>query len=101
MAAARVMAHERIIIDDDARKAIVTGRCISVTPMECGILSALLHMPNTTFSRQELLNYAAGLDSPTSERAVDVHVASLRRKLGVAGERIQAVRGEGYRYVAE
>ena len=51
-----------------------------------------------TFTRSHLIDAALGERAVVLERTIDVHVKSLRRKLGPAGEYIETVRGLGYRF---
>jgi two-component system alkaline phosphatase synthesis response regulator PhoP len=53
------------------------------------------------FTRNELLNAVLGRDAYVIDRNVDVHVATLRKKLGAYGEYIQTIRGLGYKFSEE
>jgi two-component system phosphate regulon response regulator PhoB len=50
------------------------------------------------FSRQQILEAVSGHEANTTDRAVDVHIVSLRRKLGAHGDIIETIRGVGYRF---
>ena len=50
------------------------------------------------FTRDQILDAVHGDNYVITERAVDVHIVSLRRKLGAAGQYIETVRGVGYRF---
>ncbi len=67
-----------------------------ITPTQFRLLALLVGEPGRVFSRAELVERAIG--NLVTERTVDVHIKELRRKLGLAGTRIEAVRGWGYRY---
>ena len=54
-------------------------------------------MPQTCFSREQLLEQVWGTDYVGESRTVDVHIATLRTKLGASGDYIRTVRGVGYR----
>lgn len=56
-----------------------------------------MKQPGRAFTRHDLMDAAVG-DAIVLERTIDVHIKSLRRKLGDAGERIETVRGVGYRF---
>jgi two-component system phosphate regulon response regulator PhoB len=75
------------------------GREVVLTPTQYRLVSVLVGEPNRVFTRAELVEQAIG--TLVEERTVDVHIKEVRRKLGSAGERIQAVRGLGYRYRGE
>jgi two-component system response regulator AdeR len=74
------------------------GTPVDVTPMEYRLLAAMAGAPGRAFSRSELIGEAMP-DSDALERAIDVHIWSLRRKLERAGapEVVETVRGVGYR----
>jgi two-component system phosphate regulon response regulator PhoB len=85
-----------IELDVPRREARVDGAEITLTHTEYEILRYLAESPRRVRSRHDILDV---LDQGESvlERTIDVHVASLRRKLGAAGERLETVRGVGYR----
>jgi len=64
-------------------------------------LETLLRQPGRAFSRSQLMDAAIGDRAVVLDRTIDVHVKSLRRKLGRAGDFIQTVRGVGYRFCEE
>ena len=57
----------------------------------------MLKQPGRAFTRHDLMDAAVG-DTIVLERTIDVHIKSLRRKLGDTGESIETVRGVGYRF---
>lgn len=74
----------------------VAGREVALTVKEFELLHLLLQNPQIVFTRDRLLERVWGFfDGET--RTVDVHIGSLRQKLGGAGEAIETVRGVGYR----
>ena len=86
-----------IRIDEGSGQVSVKGRPVAVTPTEFRLLAALMSRPGEALHRKELARLAMG-DAIVGDRTVDVHLASLRRKLGSAGQQIKAVRGVGYRF---
>ena len=74
------------------------GKAVDVTPLEYRLLAALAGAPGRAFSRSELIGEAMP-DSDALERAIDVHIWSLRRKLERVGapQVVETVRGVGYR----
>jgi DNA-binding response OmpR family regulator len=69
---------------------------IPLTQHEFALLETLLRQPGRIFTRAELLSFCWESGYTGVDRVVDVHISSLRRKLGDAGELIVAVRGVGY-----
>lgn len=79
------------------RSVAVGGQLVDLTPTEFEILWTLIAQPGRPFTRGELLTTARGLNSAALERTIDVHVRSLRQKIGDPGAVIETVRGIGYR----
>jgi len=86
--------------DFAARTAYRDGRPLDFKTREMSILEILVTDPGRTHSRSELLRLAWEADARPGPRTVDVHVASLRKKLGDYGKRklIATVGGQGYRW---
>ncbi len=87
-------------LEIDRVKHIVTlrGETLTLTPTEFKLLWTLARQPGRTFSRNELLDCSRGEDANSMERTIDVHVRSLRKKLGTEADIIETVRGIGYRF---
>jgi len=85
-----------LVMDVRARKVTVNGREVALTPKEFGILECLAAAPGRVVSRQEILESAWDAHWYGPTKVLDVHVAALRRKLGVPGL-IEAVYGKGFR----
>jgi len=84
---------------DSARKSVaVSGRPVDLTPAEFCILSMLVQHKGSVVSRQDLLRATGETDA--LDRVVDVHITSIRHKLGEAGRLVRTSRGFGY-YVDE
>jgi two-component system, OmpR family, alkaline phosphatase synthesis response regulator PhoP len=81
------------------RRVRLAAEELKLTPLEFDLLALLSRNPGRLWSRPELLERLWGGEFDGVERVVDVHVSSLRRKLGEAGARIQTVRGGGYRFL--
>ncbi|MBI4564015.1 MAG: response regulator transcription factor [Planctomycetes bacterium] len=99
--AQRYLSSGPVTLDVD-RSALVRPRPASpLTPCEIQILRWLLTPPGRAYSRRQLVAaLRPAYPSRGVERAVDVHVASLRRKLGRVGACIETLRGVGYRFEA-
>ncbi len=83
------------------REALLNGVPLSLTYSEFEILYLLARRPGWVFTRGQIVNEVKGDDYPVTERAIDVQMVSLRRKLGDSGELIETVRGVGYRFTLD
>jgi DNA-binding response OmpR family regulator len=91
------MAAGGIEVDVGARQAWIDGRAVELTGLELDVLAALVRRAGRVVPRAALLELAGRDDTTVSERAVDVHISRLRKKLGDDdGTRIKTVRGVGY-----
>jgi DNA-binding response OmpR family regulator len=85
-----------VVVLRDAREVQVGGKAVALTAREFELLSILVGNPDRVLTRELLLDRVWGLAFPGGTRTVDVHVATLRRKLG-RHDLIQTVRGVGYK----
>ncbi|MFN8620707.1 MAG: response regulator transcription factor [Chloroflexota bacterium] len=87
---------------DEARRIVeVDGRPVELSARELALLECLLRHPDHVLTRDQLLDHAWPMGAAVTLNSVDAYVSFLRRKLGPeAGERIQTVRGLGYRLVS-
>lgn len=90
-----------IEIDTDRHLVTVEGEYVALTRTEFGILYALATAKGRVLTRNQLIDEAIGSDALVTDRTIDVHVTSLRSKLGEAREHIETVRGIGYRFFFE
>ncbi|MDX2494563.1 MAG: response regulator transcription factor [Desulfuromusa sp.] len=79
----------------------VAGTNIDLTFTEFRVLEALASRPGWVFTRYQLVNAVRGEDYAVTDRAVDVQIAGLRKKLGSCSHYIETVRGIGYRFREE
>lgn len=86
-----------IIIDPGKHVVKVDNVPIDLTLTEFKILHFLARRPGWVFTRYQLVEASRGEDADVTDRSVDVHIASLRKKLGPAGKYVETVRGVGYR----
>ena len=86
-----------ITLKEKEHMVFVTGEKIDLTHKEFELLNLFLHNPNMVFSRDKLMNSIWGTDYIGETRTVDMHIKTLRQKLGVAGGQIKTVIGVGYR----
>ena len=86
-----------ISMDKTRHSVTVDGAEIRLALKEYELLQLFMENPNLVFSRERLLSSVWGTDFLGETRTVDVHVGTLRTKLGTAGAMIETVRGVGYR----
>src|SRR5205085_8484683 len=94
---ADVIEHLGVRIDRVRHRATVDGAELDLTPTEFRLLECLLRQPGRAFSRAQLMDAAIGEGAIVLERTIDVHIKTLRRKLGSA-DLIETRRGVGYRF---
>ena len=88
-------------IDEKARMVQLGAKTLNLTPIEYDLLTCLARSAGRVLSRDQLLDAVAGRDYEVFDRSVDVHISSLRRKLGEAPRNpkyIQTVRSAGYMF---
>lgn len=90
--------YQNIKIDDVKKVVTIDDKEIELTRFEYKILKILVANVGVVFSRSQLLSYLRGDDGfNVSERAMDVQILNLRRKLGDIGSNIETIRGIGYK----
>ena len=96
-AVAEKLSAAGIAVDTGSREAWVDGKPVELTGLEIDLLIALLRRAGRVVPRGALLELAGRTDVTVGERAVDVHISRLRKKLGDdPPTRIRTVRGVGY-----
>ena len=86
-----------VSVDVKKHEVKVAGDIVTLTLKEFELLERLMRNQNIVLTRDQLLEDIWGYDFDGETRTVDVHVRTLRQKLGSAGDMIQTVRGVGYR----
>lgn len=86
-----------LTIDPSKHEVTVNGTQVKLTLTEFKLLSALVTARGRVLSRDQLMDKAMGVDISVTDRAIDVHVTAIRKKLGEASYLIHTVRGVGYR----
>jgi two-component system phosphate regulon response regulator PhoB len=94
---AEVRIHN-LVIHPGRHQVLVDGQAVELSATEFRLLYVLARKPGWVFTRDRILDAVHGDNYVITERAVDVHIVSLRRKLGTAGQYIETVRGVGYRF---
>ena len=87
-----------LTIDPGRREVRVKEKPIQLTFTEFNILYALAKRPGLVFTRYQIIDTIHGDDYLVTDRAVDVQIVSLRKKLASCGSYIETVRGVGYRF---
>ena len=87
-----------LIIDIDRHQASLQGTPLKLTATEFKLLMVLASHPGRAFSREQLLNRVVGYAVVVVDRNIDVHIRSVRKKLGTQTGLIETVRGVGYRF---
>jgi two-component system phosphate regulon response regulator PhoB len=87
-----------VVLDHGRHEVVVGGTVLDVTATEFRILAALMNARGRVLSREQLIDEALGRGAPVTNRAMDVHIAALRKKLGPAADCIQTIRGVGYAF---
>ncbi len=90
-----------IRMDTEGHRVSVDGKEIELTLKEYELLKLFLQNPGRVFTRDALLSAVWDTDYEGETRTVDVHIGTLRTKLGRCGDRIRTVRGVGYRMEAD
>jgi two-component system phosphate regulon response regulator PhoB len=87
-----------LVIYPERNQVQVCGKGVELTFTEFRVLAALARRPGWVFTRYQIVNAVRGEDYAVTDRAVDVQIAGLRKKLGSCGSYIETVRGVGYRF---
>ena len=90
--------HGDLIIDIERHQASLQGIALKLTATEFKLLMVLASHPGRAFSREQLLNRVVGDAVVVVDRNIDVHIRSVRKKLGAQTGLIETVRGVGYRF---
>ena len=90
-----------ITLKETEHKVIVNGEKVELTHKEFEILKLFMRNPDMAFSRDKLMSEIWGVDYIGETRTVDMHIKTLRQKLGSAGGQIKTVIGVGYRLEKE
>jgi two-component system alkaline phosphatase synthesis response regulator PhoP len=97
VAADAMITHHGLVLHPGRHEVLVEGQPVPLTLTEFRVLHLLARRPGWVFTRNQMIAAAQGADVSVTARAVDVHIVSLRRKLGPVGGAIETIRGIGYR----
>lgn len=93
-----LVAVGRVTLDHGRHEVTVDGATIDLTATEFRILSTLMNARGRVMSREQLIELTLGHGAAVTNRAMDVHIAALRKKLAGAADCIQTIRGVGYAF---
>jgi two-component system phosphate regulon response regulator PhoB len=97
--AALVVGEIRLV--PERMEVTVAGSKVELTAGEFKMLQVMMRRPGVVFTRNQLLDLVHGTLHAVTDRAVDVQIVGLRRRLGKAGAHVETVRGAGYRITLE
>lgn len=92
-----VLTYKNIVLDENRHTVLVDGNETELTYKEYEILKQLIRNRDIVLSRDRLMEIVWGYNFEQGNRTVDVHIQSLRKKLGTAGEHIKTIRNVGYK----
>lgn len=93
-----IIKRGALVMNRGKREVTLSGKAITMTFSEFEILYMLAKRPGWVFTRNQIVNEVKGDDYPVTERAIDVQIVGLRKKLKDAEDLIETVRGAGYRF---
>ncbi len=93
----KVIRHGKLEVDVDRHEVTFDSRRIELTATEFRIVQFLAGRPGRVVSRDDIIDGGLSRDAAIFDRTIDVHITSIRRKLGSGGAMIETVRGFGYR----
>ena len=97
-ASAERLEHDELVVDIAKHTVTVGGQIVILTYKEFSLLACLMENAGRAYTREQLLETVWGYDYEGGTRTVDVHVQTLRTKLGSSGRFVETVRGVGYRF---
>jgi DNA-binding response OmpR family regulator len=92
-----LLASGPIVVDQGKHEVTVAGRPVNMTPTEFKLLTAIVSARGRVLSRDQLMDKAMGTEVFVTDRAIDVHITAVRKKLGDLAWMVHTVRGVGYR----
>ena len=92
-----ILASGPVVIDQSKHEVTVAGRSVNLTPTEFKLLTAIFSARGRVMSRDQLMDRAMGTEVFVTDRAIDVHITAVRKKLGELAWMVHTVRGVGYR----
>ena len=94
---AALLKLKSLLLDENQHTVTIDGQRVVLTYKEYELLRLFLSHPGMAFSREQLLQTVWNTDYAVETRTVDMHIRTLRQKLGAYGQHIETIRGVGYR----
>jgi DNA-binding response OmpR family regulator len=85
-------------IDFLGHRVYIQDKEVAFSALEFKLLSFFVRIPDRVLSREKILNIVLGVDTFVTDRVVDSHIRSIRKKLGAFKDHIESIYGEGYRF---
>ena len=92
-----VLEYKSLVIHPEKHEVLADGTAVTLTLKEFELLKYLIENKDIVVTRNQILGHVWGYDFDGETRTVDVHIRTLRQKLGECGRYIETVRGVGYR----
>lgn len=92
-----VLEYKSLVIHPEKHEVLADGTAVTLTLKEFELLKYLIENRDIVVTRNQILSHVWGYDFDGETRTVDVHIRTLRQKLGECGRYIETVRGVGYR----
>ncbi len=92
-----VLSYKEIVLNDETHEVTVNSKNIELTYKEFELLKYFIINKNIVLSRDKITQHVWGFDFEGESRTVDMHVKTLRKKLGECGDHIKTVRNVGYK----
>ncbi len=99
--AGETLRMKDLVIDPGRHEVRLAGQPLELTRTEFSLLHLLARRPGWVFTRSQIVQEVHGDNYTVTERAIDVHLVGLRKKLGPFGKYLETVRGIGYRLKIE
>jgi len=93
-----VISIHDIVINPGRHEVLVKGKPVEMTFSELRIMHLLASRPGWVMTREQIVDAVRGEDYAVTDRAVDVQIVGIRKKLGARADYIETVRGVGYRF---
>ena len=94
-----VLEYSGVKVDQDSHEVTAFGEDVKLTKKEFQLLTTLMENRGRVLTREQLMSIVWGFEYSGETRTVDIHINTLRKKIGDDGSRIQTIRGVGYKFI--
>ena len=94
-----ILTYRQLVLDLEKHELNINNKKIELFSTEYSILDVLIRNLGKTISRKDIIKQIRGSNYPVTDRSIDVHIANLRKKIGLYGQYIKTVRGSGYKLI--